>query len=298
MWSYLREQWQLRSLRVRYQRIVQEQLLNLLERQGPLPVSEDPGHWTALGSGNRELSDPERTDTRTQARTLAESHPHVRNWLRLLDIYVVGPGLNLQHTTRPGLEEQPELVHQANRLWQEFLEANHSHFSYREYARRTWRDGECFLRKFPEQGWPPPVRFVDPELIADQEGVHSGGIVTDPNDVETVLSYLKVDPQSNHLAEEIPATEIIHTKYGVDANQKRGVTCLLPVLDTLEQFEHWMTTELQARRLQTSLVLWRKVHGPPNQTSALVENQSSQALSDLTGQLRKERIRPGTIVTT
>lgn len=299
MLNYLRDKWQTARLRAKYERLIQERVLDLIEVTGPRAVSEDPGEWQLLGGGKSSLGEGERTDARSRARQLAASNPHARNILRLLENYVVGPGLKLVHKPADGGESTNPLVQTADRLWLRFLDANQRHFSYREYARRTWRDGECFLRTYSTAHWPPAVRFVDPETIGPtREHPDSLGIITQPGDVESPVAYLLTDPATGDLLDEIPAEEISHTKIGVDSNEKRGVTIFTSLLDTLSCFEKWLETELLARKLQSSIVLWRKVQGPPSRAAALADSSQMSSFESLDGSVRRERFRPGTILTT
>ena len=136
------------------------------EAGGPEPVSEDPGRWQLIGGGQTNLPESERQDTRAKARQLVLRNPHARNILRLLEAYVTGPGLKLthQHRTPAASARGDELVAACNELWDRFLIAAQCHYSFTEHARRTWRDGEMFLRKFDTGTWPPQVRFLDPEV--------------------------------------------------------------------------------------------------------------------------------------
>jgi capsid protein len=299
MFDYVRDKWQAARLAARYDRKIRERLLELIEEQGPQPVAEDPGQWSLVGGGAKTaLDDSARLDLRSKARRLAQANPYARNILRLLEVYVAGPGLKAVAAPRRSTADR-DLLQNADRLWADFLAQNERHFSYRETARRTWRDGECFLRLFPTPEWPPQVRYVDPETIGpDAARPDSQGLVADPDDVETVWSYLRIDPATGELAEEIPAEEILHTKIGVDSNEKRGVTIFAPVLDALACFDRWIETELQARKLQASIVLWRKVQGGPSQISQFIDQAASSSVSNPYGIQRKERYRPGTIVTT
>ncbi len=272
--------------------------MQLLE-SSPQPVAEDPGRWMLLGGDSVGLEPSRRIDLRTQARQLVRENPHARNVLRLLEIYVAGPGLQLSHASLPPIAGDENLVRRADRLWREFLAANRRHFTFREYARRCWRDGECFLRLFTQPDWPPTVRFVDPELIGSTpEHPDSDGILTEPDDVEAPRFYLRIDPGSGTLVEQIPAEQMLHTRIGVDSNQKRGITIFAPLITSLGSFEKWLETELAARRLQASIVLWRKVHGSPSQVSALVDASRTTGNTTTTGSVPTERFQPGSIVTT
>jgi len=291
MWTLIRDSLATAGLKARYQRLIHERLLQFTESAGSQQVDEDPGRWLAVGQPGRELDEHQRTDARAKARQLVVSNPHARNILRLLEVYVAGPGLSLAHQpTTAGSVEDEALARTADLLWNRFLEANDRHYSAREHSRRAWRDGECFIRKFETPAWPPALRFIDPETIGDSPH-HPGtqGIVTRPDDVESPVAYVRIQPDGR-LAERIDAADMLHTRVGVDSNQKRGVTIFSPVLDTLSCFDRWVDTELTARKLQSSIVLWRKVQGSPQQVAGLADNAS--------GRDRRESIRPGTILTT
>ena len=289
MWTLIRDSIATAGLKARYQRLIHERLLQFTESTGPKSVDEDAGRWLAVGSTQRGLDDHERTDARSKARHLVEHNPHARNILRLLEVYVAGPGLSLVHqlarsTEKSAGDESVALT--ADCLWRQFLTSNNRHYSPREHSRRAWRDGECFIRKFDSAAWPPAVRFVDPEMIGETpQYPGSQGVLTRPDDVETPVAYLRVQDDAR-AAELIDAEEMLHTRVGVDSNQKRGVTIFSAVLETLSCFDKWVDTELTARKLQSSIVLWRKVQGSPQQVSGIADSP------------HREPIRPGTILTT
>jgi len=297
MLEYLRDHWTKWRLRARYERLIQERVLDLMERRGPQRESEDAEGWTLLGGSKSPFDGGRREDLRSQARRLVRTNPYARNALRLLEVYVVGPGLKLTPCPYDPnsllATEESQLVEQ---LWREFLTQNQAHFSYCEYARRAWRDGEVFLRLYGGQSWPPTVRFVDPEAIAaTRDEPDSQGILTEPGDVESVVAYVRVDPRNGEVIEQIPATEMLQTRLGVDSNEKRGITVFASIVEALSCYDRWLETELQARQLQASIVLWRRVNGSPSQVMGLAESAGTgRTLSGL----GKERYHPGSIVTT
>ncbi|MCH8828833.1 MAG: phage portal protein [Planctomycetes bacterium] len=299
MFGLFRDKIETARLKARYQRLVQEQLLELVETESPSPVSEDPGNWMLLGDGKSALTESARTDSRTNARKLVAGNPYARNILRLMEVYVVGPGLKLGHAASSQDAADEALIREADRLWSRFVRENRRFFSYREFARRTWRDGECFLRIFPSSSWPPTVRFLDPETIAaTRDEPDSHGIVTELHDVETPVTYLRIDLANGELLEQIPAADVVHTRIGVDSNQKRGVTIFAPILDTLSRFDNWLQTELTARKLQASIVLWRRIQGSPSQAANLADAAATGTALEAGSTVRKEQYRAGTILTT
>ncbi len=168
MLTYLKDKLNAARLKARYQRLVQERLLNFVESTGPQPVADDAAGWLPLGGDKQAWSETDRVDLRSKARQLVAKNPHARNVLRALEIYVVGSGPRLSHAVTDQNADAETLRKAADHLWSEFLAINRRHFSYREFARRTWRDGECFLRLFSALDGPPAVRFVDPERLPKQ----------------------------------------------------------------------------------------------------------------------------------
>ena len=308
MLQILRDKMSTAKLKARQERLIHERMLELTEASSPQPVSGEPGQWTMLGSSKNSEAPQVRSSTRDEARRLIRENPHACHVLRILDAYITGPGLQLTHqfkpSQRPSCDVEPaeQFTLLADQLWNEFLTANSGHYSFREHARRTWRDGECFVRKFSSSEWPPAVRYLDPETIAETpETLGSQGILNDRDDVETPLAYLwhrrKLNPKSQAAhVEEIPADEILHTRISVDSNEKRGVSLFAPIVDQLNCYTKWLQTELLARKLQSSIVLWRKVQGSPQGVESFADQTGSYGPGS-TG-TRREKFAPGTVITT
>lgn len=299
MLQLLRDKLSTARLRARYENIVHQRLIQLTETERPQPVSPDPDDWALLGQTKSNRTESQQQSTRDRARSLVRENPYAANVLRLLQAYVTGPGLSLSHLSKAPHQQLPQMermLETANQMWLSFLQHNANHYSFQEHASRTWRDGECFVRKFSSDAWPPVVRFVDPESIASTaQAPTSQGILTDPYDVETPVAYLRHTSATNDDAEQIPAADIIQTRIGVDSNEKRGVSLFAPIIEPLTCFSRWMETELMARKLQSSIVLWRKVQGSPQMAESFAEQAATGAAL---GGVRRERFAPGTIITT
>ncbi|MBA3315050.1 MAG: phage portal protein [Planctomycetaceae bacterium] len=290
MLALLKDAFAAASLKARYSRLARERVLRLLESRAEFEGHAD-GRWDAIGGGTRSLDSLAKADLRTQARQLVIENPHARNVLRLMEAYVVGPDCRVSAMVEAS---DHEAASTADRLWRRFLAANCRHFSYREFARRTWRDGECFVRHFPRAQWPPVVRFLDPETIGSTpEAPESSGVITDLDDAETVVAYLLIDQATGELREAIPAGEVLHAKINADSNEPRGTTLFAPLIAPLTQYERWLDTELVARKLQASIVLWRKVSDGPTASfgSTADDDLAIEAAS-------RERFHAGSILTT
>mgnify|MGYP002382198841 CR=1 FL=1 len=130
------------ALQAKYDRKVREQVLALLEQQGPQRVAEDPGDWTLVGSGAKSTFDEgERVDLRSQARELVQTNPYARNILRLLEVYVAGPGLKaVMAPLQP--DTAADLLQLADRLWADFLAQNHRRHTRQGGSRKPSLGGQ------------------------------------------------------------------------------------------------------------------------------------------------------------
>ena len=322
MFALLKDTLAAASLKAKGDRLARERAVALMEGAGrPSAYSvHDTGDsptggagWAEVGRGGSPRSAPGRltaAETRAAARELAAENPYARNALRVLESYVVGPGATLSHARRPlggeservepGDNDSPPGDKALRAAWERFWEANAPHVTLGELAVRVWRDGEVFVRFFPRSsadgaGDVPAARFLDPEEIgATREHPDGLGVLTDPADAVTPVAYLRIDPETGERAETIPAAQMLHIKAGADDAEVRGVSVLAPLIGPLTRHAEWLETELTARRVQASVVLWRRVKG-----GVSAYGDTDGAAGDLAGERAGRRVfAPGSILTT
>lgn len=254
-----------------------------------------------------------KTEIREKARWLAKEDAFVKRALKLYKMYVFGSDFDI--TLKPFYEEdEPEetqrekdkkIIKQANRAWHRFIEHNKKWWTPDELGMRTWRDGEQFSVKYKESEWPPELRFVDPEEIDDEggkeqfdkDGKRSWGIRTDPKDVATVLSYVRIDSRSRELIEKLKPEQVWHTKIDVDSTQKRGLTRFYPVIKWIRRLEGLVDNEVTHRTLQSSIVLIRRVAGGTSAAQGILNNAKTSQTKYTEATINREKIRPGSIIT-
>ena len=277
----------------------------MTESIGPVGESMtdvDEASWHPVGRETAAASQPAGS-LRATARRLVRTHPHARNLLRLLEVYAASVDPRPAVQPRAGQTLAEHEAHLLDRLWTDFLAKNATHWSPLELARRTWRDGECFVRRFAgEDASLPAVRFIDPERIGPVPGIDSHeGIISVPHDAETPQQYLRLTADGR-LAERIDAADLLHVRIGCDSNELRGRSLLEPLAQSLQRYDDWLEIELQARKLQASIVLWRKVTGSgfgggQSSGDAATAGVSPGAGSVMAG-VGREEIGAGTILTT
>jgi capsid protein len=264
----------------------------------------DEAEWSSVGSACKD----ERSKLREQARWLARKHPNIKRVFALYDMYVLGNELiaYMEPDLPPDPDEDEKTIKHFDdvkfysaKRWRQFLEFIQLSWSPRELAHRTWRDGESFTRIMSTE-WPPDFAFLDPEDITDNGGdCESEGIETEPGRVTHPKHYYFWDRSAGKLGDTIDADEVIHNKIDVDSNEKRGRTRCESIIPTALMLMGMVRNESAHRNAQTSIVLVRKVAGTKLNASTVADNaQTGTANYGDTGPMRKEKWRPGTVLTT
>jgi hypothetical protein len=242
-----------------------------------LPVGAASG--PTAGNSWGALDEPQLREIRQQCRALAATNGYAINGHENRVNYLVGAGHSYRATVRKGVDASPELAADVQRLLDEFLQINRWHERQQEIVRRVDRDGEAFLRFFVDSGGMTRLRFIEPDQVATpRPGVQgsgfgvqpnprypeprtlnpiensSFGILTDPEDVETILGYY-VD------GELVDAHEVQHRRANVDFNVKRGLPLYTPVRKNLRRAEKLLRNMSVVAEIQSAIALIRKHRG-------------------------------------
>lgn len=261
--------------------------------------SGDSGEWWApIGSpgGAAAISAPHLTQLRDDCRRLAMTNEFAINGHENRISYIVGAGHGYHATIRKGREAPIDLAKSAQTVVDEFVAVNDWHDRQQEIVRRLDRDGEVFLRYFPNGEGLTKVRFIEPEQVAPPreatgEEAANQGVVTADRDVETVLGYY-VDGRL------IDADEIQHRKANVDRNVKRGLPLYTPVRANLRRAEKLLRNMSVVAEIQSAIALIRK-HRTASRAGVeqFVADRSAVTRTDRSG--RTQRVTeygPGTIL--
>ncbi len=173
--------------------------------------------------------------------------------------YLVGSGHTYRAEIRKGSTAEATLAASVQDVLDAFRRENKWQRRQQEIVRRLDRDGEAFLRYFVDRDGCTRVRFVEPDQIVTPSGrasdpAASFGILTDSDDVETVLCYY-VDGQV------VDAAEIQHRKANVDENVKRGLPLFFPVRKNLRRAEKLLRNMSVVAEIQSAIALIRKHQG-------------------------------------
>ncbi len=239
---------------------------------------EDPEYMVVRGE--KEIDEFDHYTTQQKAYQLWKTNPHARAIIRTLEKFILGKGLKIF-----ALDENPVV----QEWWDIFEKENRFLRRQDEIIRRTFRDGECFIRCFVDQySGKTKIRFLEPNEISDPENTHSFGIETDPDDVEIPLRYYR--SRQGKLIEVIPAEEVQHIKIFADSNVKRGLSFLYIVMPLLKKYEQWLNDRIVLNKIRSAMAIIRRISGSPGQLSDLVRNEKSR-------KGRQKMLKPGSIIT-
>jgi capsid protein len=264
----------------------------------------DGSRWNPLGAGaaggpaGLPMATAEQLgEIRASCRALATSNEFAINGHENRISYIVGTGHSYRVSARRGSTVPEGLVRDVQEVLDGFLKTNCWHKRQQEIVRRRDRDGEAFLRLFVAPDGTTRVRFVEPSQVATPSQ-HSGdpassfGILTDRDDVETVLGYY-VDGTL------VDAAEIQHRKANVDGNVKRGLPLFYPVRKNLRRAEKLLRNMSVVAEIQSAIAIIRK-HGSGTRGSVeqFVQDQADRSVtSQATGRTSHfRRYAPGTIL--
>ncbi len=226
------------------------------------PFFDDGERWERIGGENdRHARGSVRTEQdlrnrRQHCRLLAEENEFAINGHENRVSYVIGEGHQYQLQEKEEGSFPENVLDEARRVLDEFLEANKWCQRQQEGLMRFDRDGEVFYRLFEGTDGLLRVRFVEPgQVSTPQSQVNNPhatfGILTDSQDVENVFGYWIDD-------ELIDAGEIQHRKANVDLNVKRGQPLFWPVRKGLARAEKILRNMGTLTEIQTAIALIRK----------------------------------------
>jgi len=219
---------------------------------------------------------------RSRSREMAKNNPHMRRWLQLIAINVVGEGFGLKSTPHDGMPGGKE--YRLDTMASRFIESHWWRFcSHRDPATNaTWcdatgrktlaemdilnakteaRDGEYFmLPQAADNPYGITFRIVRPdacdetyfrEASATSNPVYCG-VEIDRNTGRTVAYYFHTtNPQSGYQGQRgplmrIPASQVIHGFDPEDEDQTRGIPQAHAALVKLKMLEAYDKAELTA----------------------------------------------------
>lgn len=260
-----------------------------------LPIGGGPD--SAASGGWGPTTEMQLREIRNQCRSLAMTNEFAINGHENRISFIVGAGHTYRAAVKKGQQAPADWAAAVQAVLDEFVRMNGWQRRQQEIVLRRDRDGEVFLRLFAAADGTTRVRFIEPGQVAtpadrSADPAAALGILTDRQDVETVLAYC-VDGQW------IDAAEIQHRKANVDGNVRRGLPLFFPVRKNLRRAEKLLRNMSVVAEIQSAIALIRKHH----RASRSAVEQFAAAAADArivnssTGQATNiKRYGPGTIL--
>lgn len=218
--------------------------------------------------------------------------------------YIVGTGF--RYRVLPKHERVSEsLLARTQNVVDVFLEANRLSLMAQEAVVRGDRDGEGFIRIFPQDKGLLLLRWTEPEHVkapyGDSLPARSFGIETDPQDVMSVRGYWVVEnPLHSTVPHFVPATRIVHYKCNVDSAAKRGLPLTYPIEANLRRVEEILAAISTTIKIQAKIAMIRHVEGSTkNAVTRLKDSlETQQTFDPITGGATNvEEFKFGSILT-
>lgn len=271
------------------------------------PRTDDGQVWDETGFGRgvmpgegkfpRNIND--LNQGRRMGRRLAQTNGFARAAHKARISYVIGTGhaYELVPVDPERAKTDPELqalAKDANKRLKAFLKANVFPRTEREGLKRSDRDGEAFVRLFPNKEGPAQLRFAEPEDVKDPRIKPKGldiemGVQVAEGDVRTVEAYWltdKLGEDSKPIPVFDPASglqQIFHKKMNVDLNQRRGWPTLWAVRKNLIRADRLLRFANNVAAIQSGVAsVWKHSQRTKSQVESLLDQNADALLIDNT----------------
>ena len=264
----------------------QKQALLVMESFLAEAIQDDMKGWDQIGGKDlARLGFTEDLPTlRLESQKAYYRKAQGRGLIRTMIKFVIGAGVIVDF-----VEKDEEKLDRILMWWNRFKKDIRWFSFLVEIVRRTFRDGEVFLRKVKQPGQPLTFKFIDPEFISND------GIKKDPKDAEITQSYI-ITPGNGQNPDTIPADEMIHIAWDADRNMKRGRPLLEVQFPLITKHEKWLDARMVLSYIRTNVALVREVQGSPMDLSRIrSQYQTSRSTGGETN--KTKMLKPGSILT-
>jgi Phage portal protein, lambda family len=210
--------------------------------------------------------------------------------------YIIGEGLTYRavrryedpHTQTNEGGKADALCQAAQDVIDEFLDVNEFSGIEQETMERCDRDGEVFLRLFPQLDGVTLVREIEPEHVktaygyTGNERAYTFGIETDPDDIQRIVAYwVMSDPLAGVADERVDAEEIVHIKFNTDRNSKRGLPTFTALRKNFDRADKLLRNASLLAQIRATFALIRKHDGySVSAVQAFVDSQVDATVSN------------------
>lgn len=243
--------------RIKFQAAQYSQMVDMVNSIPSFAEDADESKWHILTEGSEKeggYTEQDIKDMQERAQELYYIEPSAYGLVETMVDFVVG---------KDAVITPVDIDEKVRDYWKDFGKASKFNRKMKELVRRTFRDGECFVRFFPTKRGSkavPKMRFIEPSQITSTK--HTFGIQTNAEDVEDVKFYhRKYHIRNAEKTEKIPASQILHIKIRVDSNVKRGISLLVGVAKYIIKYRSWLDDRIMLNKIRTMFNIIMKVSG-------------------------------------
>lgn len=210
-----------------------------------------------IGTNGIWVSESQLDLIRLYSRYLYDTNPVAKGIVRGKRNYVFGTGFTYSVEAKPNERVSKPLIEQAQRILDDFLEANEWDLREPEVYTRCQRDGESFLRLFPsdDDDCCADLRSVEPEQVRspndDPEWLL--GLRSEIDDREKVTGYSVTYTGTLEDAEIVEPSEVQHTKVNTDLAVLRGLTSFFTTQELLTGLQKLLRAGVEGESVRQSI---------------------------------------------
>ena len=242
---------------------------------------------------------------RGAARILYQTSTLARGVVSGLQSYIIGDGFQYRVTEREGCPAGLRLACQE--ILDEYSDINDWPALEAELVRRDVRDGEWYVRSFPQGDGTTVERTFGPEQLIQPAGSKleewsfgKRNPTGEEHDVQKVLEYAVCYDGDNSHPVKVPASEVIEHTCNVDRDVKRGIPDLAyDTYDFLKVAGRLIENMAEGSAVQASVAEIRQWKGPVtgDQASDFAASEADyQMTNPWTGNQQNVRqVRPGDV---
>lgn len=235
-------------------------------------------------------------------------------WLCMNNEYAIGAmentisftvGTGLKHIYTPINHGTSSDVKDVESVVERFIDDNDWIDYEQELCKRGFRDGEWFLRFFPQGGGLTQVRVVEPEHVTSTTPDDTSrlfGINLPDNDAGGwPISFSVVNDPRNWSTKDVDSKYILHAKFNVDRNSRRGLPTLFAVAENLERAERTLRNFAVMAQVMATHAVIRTMKGSTRDALNRFQDsvKTATVIDPYTGEENAvQKFLPGSVITT
>jgi len=241
-----------------------------------------PSRWDyRLFNSGIWVSEAQLDLIRMYSRFLYDTNLTAKGVIRSLENYIVKTGYEYVVVPKPGMSDR--YAKEAQAILDEFMEGNNWFERELDFFRRSRRDGEFFLRLFPQASGTTEIRVVEPEQVRppDQSPEWLFGVKVNPDDKEKVLAYYVTYDGNISNGDEVSTDEMVQMKINVDAVIRRGLSDFFCAQESLQAVQKLLRASIMGESVRQAIAYIRQFSQAPQATVQSLQSNNTDYYTPL-----------------